>query len=97
MIAENQTFNEMLIHLDGGTFKRVTFNRCRLVFSGILPVVLDSCHFDNCAWSLEGPAATTLKLMAAIYAVPGGAPLIEATFENIRGNKKPAGLGEKLN
>lgn len=85
MIAHNKKFHDTTVVLDGSTFAGCTFDRCMLIFSGLLPVHLEGCGFNECKWSFSGPAANTVGFMSAVHAMGGGATqLIEQTFENIR-------------
>jgi hypothetical protein len=87
MIARNQTFENLAISLDGGSFYGCTFNKCRLQFSGLLPVHLEGGNkFENCKWEFAGPASTTIGLMSALYKA-GARDLIEATLRVIRGEE----------
>lgn len=84
MIALNQNFEGLTITLDGGTFRGCTFTRCRLQFSGIMPVGLGGNRFDQCEWDFIGPAATTLAFMQTLYHDQGGVELIEKLFGVVR-------------
>lgn len=87
MIASKQTYSDTTIYLDGSTFLYCHFDRCKLVYSGLMPVSLDGNSFVNCQWTFSGPAAAAISFMAAIYS-QGGQALVEQTFNNIR-NSKP--------
>ena len=85
MIAENETFDDLTITLDGSTFKGCSFNRCTLVYSGSLPVVLNDCKFNGCKYNFAGGASLTVGFMSLLYQFGGGGrDLIEATFDSIR-------------
>jgi len=87
MIAHHKKYENISVSLDGGTFVGCEFTRCRMIFSGLLPVTLEGGRFSECQWEFSGPAAQAIGFMAAIYAQGGGgAELIEKTFENIRKN-----------
>ena len=86
MIAEKMTFEGKTIVLDGGSFYECQFKGCTLKFSGLLPVTLDGCVFENNKWEFLGPALNTVGFMKALYA-SGAKDLIENTFRNIRGKK----------
>ena len=86
MIAENAVFKGRKISIDGGSFYSCQFNRCTLVYSGLMPTTMEGCTFDACSWEFSGPASNTLAFMTALYA--GGAKdLIENTLRNICGQK----------
>lgn len=77
------TFADSSQTLDGIHFEDCYFVRCRLIYSGGLPPVLVRNRFENCSWSLEGPAANTIAFLSAIYAY-GAKNLVESIFEDIR-------------
>lgn len=91
MIARNQTFEDVTISLDGGSFYGCSFHRCKLQFSGLLPVILDGSHFDNCHWEFSGPATTTVWFMSALYKA-GAHEIVEGTFQAIRGEQTSDGI-----
>lgn len=93
MIAHNKKFKDTTVHLDGGTFVGCTFERCTLIFSGLMPVHLEGDKFSECNWSLAGPAQNTVDFMRGLYAM-GGAEVIEKTFENIKKSATPS-AGDK--
>jgi hypothetical protein len=86
MIARNQTFNDMTISMDGGSFYGCTFNRCKLQFSGLLPITLDRGNYHDCNWEFSGPAANTVTFMTALYKA-GAHDLVEGIFRTIRGEQ----------
>jgi hypothetical protein len=86
MIGRNQTFENITISLDGGSFYGCTFSRCRLQFSGLLPVVLEGGTFNECIWEFLGTASNTVAFMTALYKA-GARDLIEGTFRTIRGEQ----------
>lgn len=95
MIARNQTFSDVVVYLDGSSFYDCTFERCTVVISGILPATLHNPRFVNCTWRAAGPAETTINFFASLYKA-GAKDLVEATFEQIRGNRPAApGTGQK--
>ena len=97
MIARNQTFSDVTVYLDGSSFYDCTFERCTVVFSGVLPAVLNNPRFVDCRWEAAGPADLTIKFLASLYKA-GTKDLIEATFETIRGKspvQPPAGEGRR--
>jgi hypothetical protein len=83
MIADSQAFRDLQICLDGGTFTNCTFERCTLIYSGVMPVELNGNDFHNCKWKVAGAAANTVGFIAALYR-SGGKDLIEHMFESIR-------------
>jgi hypothetical protein len=95
MRIERSSFVNSKEHIDGKKYFGCRFEKSMLVFSGTAPVTLDGCTFIDVQWVFDGPAANTLKFMAGMYS--GGAKeLIEATFNNIRGQSQDS-VGVKLN
>jgi hypothetical protein len=86
MIAKNQTFADVTVHLDGSSFYDCTFERCTIVFSSLIPTTLHNPRFVDCRWQAIGPAQLTIEFMSSLYRV-GAKDLIEGTFKNIRGEK----------
>ena len=84
MIAKDQTFTGLTICLDGGTFSNCRFERCTIVISGVLPIMLENPRFVDCQWSFIGPASNTVSFMAAMYRA-GAKDLIETTWNSILG------------
>jgi hypothetical protein len=82
MIAHNKKFHDIRVSLDGATFVGCTFERCTLLFSGVLPCHLAENTFNNCKWELAGPASQTIGFMTAIYSQGGElTELVESTFK----------------
>ena len=95
MIAENQTFKGVRVQLDGGTFEHVIFEKCTLVYSGLMGASMSNCKFNDCQWELNGPAQETVMFLTALYA-GGATELVENTLAAIRGERK-SGSGPTLN
>jgi hypothetical protein len=89
MIATEQTYENMMIYLDGSTFVECRFIRCTLSYSGLLPVHLERNAFDNCNYAFTGPAAATMAFLTGLY--HGGGPVgeqaVEQIFEDVRTGK----------
>ena len=62
----------------------VRFTRCRLRFSGMLPVELGGNRFDQCEWDFVGPARDTLAFLQTLYHDQGGVELVEKLFGVVR-------------
>lgn len=88
MIALNQTFEDLTITLDGGTFHGCRFVRCRLRFGGVALPELGGNRFDQCEWDFIGAARDTLAFMQVLYHDQGGVELVEKLFGVIR-DKSP--------
>jgi hypothetical protein len=86
MIAQEQDFHDIVVYLDGSTFLRCTFERCRLVYSGLIPSHLEGCSFSGCKWEFAGPAANVIAFFTGLYSQGGGVDLVEKTFDSIRKN-----------
>lgn len=90
MIAQKQTFNDLTIHLDGGTYVECRFTNCVLVYSGALPVHMSACSFDGGRFEFGGAAALAINFMTGVHKGGGqGRQIIEETFENIRRGQAP--------
>ena len=97
MIAQGQTFKDVVINLDGATFVGCKFERCTFRFSGLMPPVMNGNDLLDCRWQLAGPADNALQFLMQMYH-GGMKELVEATFEQIRkGNASAAGPGTTLN
>jgi hypothetical protein len=88
MIARNQTYSDITVHLDGSSFYDCVFERCTVSYSGVLPTVLQNPRFVDCKWQVSGPAHNTVGYLTALYRA-GARDLIEKTFDSIRGKGAP--------
>lgn len=86
MIVENEVFKNKRIHLDGGSFTDCRFEGCTIIYAGMLGVQLVNPQFQGCRWEFQGAARETVNFMGALYRA-GAADLIEATFQQIRGQE----------
>ncbi|MFN3890305.1 MAG: hypothetical protein ACK4MV_07905 [Beijerinckiaceae bacterium] len=86
MIAKGEKFTEVMVTIDGSSFYDCTFERCRVVYSGLLPFTLQNPKFIDCKWEVLGPADNTLKFLGALYNA-GANDLVEGTFATIRGKR----------
>ena len=88
----NETFSNRALRLDGESFQNCVFQKCTLEVGGATNVVLENCTFTDCQWVFVEAAATTLSIMARLYAgaIPDGSGLIEQVFASIR---QGAGFG----
>jgi hypothetical protein len=79
---KNSYFSRTRVNIDNQRFEDCTFDNCAIVFSAMGPYQLSVCTFDECSFAFDGPAATTVQFMTALYRI---APqMIEATFDKIR-------------
>ena len=91
MIGIGQTYTNLTIYLDGGTFKDCKFQKCHIVYNGLQGVSLIGCEFgEGVTWAFEGPANNISVFLTALYA-SGATQLIENFFQRIRG--QPPGSG----
>ena len=100
MIAENQTFTDRTIYLDGASFYHCKFARCRLTFSGAIPPHLRTPEFHDCQREFLGPAGVALGFLKQLSQLPGGNVLIESMFgkpkgEQIRSSKRRSGASNR--
>ncbi len=86
MIAYDETFKDAKVFLDGKSFYRCRFERCEIVINGLMGCTLVDPRFVDCSWSFNGPALNTFQLLTALYNA-GAKDLIEATFNQVRGNQ----------
>ena len=79
-------FSDRAIRLDGDEFHNCVFQTCTLEIGGAADVALRGCDFIDCQWVFVAAAATTVAIMAKLYAgmVTEGPALIEQTFDAIR-------------
>lgn len=81
-----KVFENARLEVDGSTYERCKFLRCRIGFSAIDTVVFKECVFTQCEWIFEGPAETTLAYLSALYRGlgAGGQQLVDGIFQGIR-------------
>ncbi|MCP5532649.1 MAG: hypothetical protein H7A49_09515 [Akkermansiaceae bacterium] len=85
MKISNTTFANEEVILDFHQYEGCTFNQCRFVVLGYGAFAFNQCQVNACEFTFAGPAASTIKTMASIYAVGDqGKALIEGTFDQIR-------------
>jgi len=82
---EKQTFADTSIVIDGNEYVGCRFSQCEIIFAGGSLPNLTNNSFTDCRWTFDGPAGRTVQFMKALYE-GGGKGLVEATFDNIRGN-----------
>lgn len=91
MKISNTTFSNEEVVLDFHQYDSCTFDKCRFVVLGYGAFAFNQCNVTACEFTFAGPAASTIKTMASIYALgEQGEALIENTFEQIRGGAKTA-------
>jgi len=86
MDYKDQTFTGEVVKIDGNKFEECSFVRCEVIYAGGERFGLSHCTFDACAFSLEGPALSTLNFMALLYGEGGseGQAFIEDTFNKLK-------------
>ena len=83
--AKDKTITKETVHLGDGDYEHCIFEECRMVYSGGKLPRLVGCTFNDCGWTFDGAAGRTMSLLSVLYTAGAGA-MIEAAFENIRGN-----------
>lgn len=88
----DENITNRAVRLDGDEFRHCGFHTCTLEIGGTADFVLEDCTFTDCQWGFVEAAATTLAIMARLYAgqIPDGDSLIEQVFASIR---QGAGFG----
>lgn len=86
MRYDKHSFANQSVELDGNEFYACEFKNCKLTYRGGQPPNIVDCSFNGFQINFEGCAATTLAFMSTLYH-GGFKPIMEATFDNIRGNK----------
>lgn len=83
---DNLTYNDMRVQLDNQEFNNCRFENCELEYSGMGPVQLSQCHFENPKFVFSGPAQNTLQFLRNLYHGLGqeGKDIVEGTFRNVR-------------
>ena len=87
-----KTFKDQQVAIDGDSFEKCKFDRCRIVYSGGDHTSMSHCVFENgCAFELDGAAARTMAYLQGLYhhMGAGGMRLVEDTFNNIRRGVQP--------
>ena len=77
---------DLLVRLDEEELRSCSFQTCTLEIGGSAGIVLDGCTFTDCRWVFAGAAATTIAIMARLYAgmSPDGDTLVEQVVASIR-------------
>lgn len=88
-IIEGKEFGIQRINMDGFHFKRCSFNRSELIFSGRNAVSLSNSTFTHVTFTFSNEAATTLDLLTAFYQDEAFRPHVEQTILNIKSGKHP--------
>ena len=75
-----------VVRLDGEELRSCSFQTCTLEIGGSAGIVLDGCTFTDCRWALAGAAATTIAIVARLYAgmIPDGDTLVGHSVASIR-------------
>lgn len=83
----SNTYSGGKVQLDNNSFTKCSFNNCIMEFGGTGAVELNECSFNNVQWVFTGAAQNTLNFLHGMYngMGEGGKQLVEATFNNIRG------------
>lgn len=75
-----------VVRLDGEEFHGCSFQTCTLEIGGATDILLAGCTFTDCRWVFADAAATTIAIMARLYAgmIPDGDTLVEQVVAPIR-------------
>jgi hypothetical protein len=86
MTIVDKQFSAERVEVDGFTFERCIFDRCRIVYSAAGPVQFKDCKFISCDWVFNDAADLTLAYLAALYRGLGdeGRTLVDSIFQEIR-------------
>lgn len=90
MLVKGMLFREQTVRLDGKTFEDCTFERCRLVYSGMKPIELIGGTIDCCIWDFDGPALNVFNFLAMLEG-SGGAGLVDEVLRKVRHSAEVAG------
>jgi hypothetical protein len=74
-MTEKEYVTEQVVLLDYKRFENISFNRCRLVYSGGMPPELINVDILNCEFLFDGSAKNTLEFMT-LLARSGEAELV---------------------
>jgi hypothetical protein len=83
---ENSNFVGTRVRIDSARYKGCTFTDCVIEYAGEGPMILDSCTFNSCTWTLVGPARRTLDFLTVMQSSFGdfGEALVQAVFDEIK-------------
>ena len=83
--VENQTFIGANVQIDGGVaYVGCKFVKCNIVLTGMAPAQLSSNTWEDCRWSLAGPAANVISFLKAMFQ-SGAKEMVEILIREIRG------------
>lgn len=82
------TFGIQRVVVDGRSFSDCSFNGTELVFRGEGSVAFHHCHFEDPKFTLDGPAATTMKILQGLYKEPSFRIYVENTLKLIMEGKE---------
>lgn len=88
-IIEGKEFGVQRINLDGFHFKRCTFTRSELIFSGRQSFSLSGNTLSDFSLTFENEAASTLSLLTTLYKDEGFRPFVQKAILNIQSGKLP--------
>jgi hypothetical protein len=64
--VEKGTYVDAVVELDDHDFDDCTFTNCELIYKGG-PLGLNRSRLIRCRWIFEGPALSTLSVLAALF------------------------------
>lgn len=92
LIIEGASFGVQRIIVDGKRFVNCKFRKTELVFRGEASSSIEGCTFIKPGFTFDGPAATTVRILKSLYAIPQLRPLIENTFKAIKEGNLPVAV-----
>jgi hypothetical protein len=83
---EKKTFENQPINFDGVQYVNCNFNRCQLMFTGMVMPQMINCQVSpDSGWLFTGPAQNMLSFLSGLdKAGPAGTALVETIFQLIR-------------
>jgi hypothetical protein len=84
---EDEQLQDQDVVLDGNTYRRCTFTRCRLIFQGGAVPLLNDCRFVETEWAFGGAAMRTVGFLNMLY-LGGAKQIAESTIKQIRAKPK---------
>jgi len=73
------------IRIDGVSYTECTFVGCVIEYGGEGPILLNSCRFNDCSWTLVGAAKNTIQFLTTMQHEFGnfGKEMVKFIFDGI--------------
>lgn len=62
-IVEGKTFSNEAVLIDGCSYRRCAFNKCRLIYRGGDARIVSCSFSQDCQWQLEQSASLTFQVL----------------------------------